>query len=77
MAINTIFMNSLVYQSVQNRFKNDVKYNDPVFLYTLEFQSPLTTVKEIASTQATLLQENKEADTKIEAFEKKSDYSST
>ena len=30
------------------------------FLYTLEFQSLLTTMKEIASTQAILLLENKE-----------------
>ena len=30
------------------------------FLYTLEFQSLLTTMKEIAPTQAILLQENKE-----------------
>ena len=30
------------------------------FLYTLEFQSLLTTMKEITSTQAILLQENKE-----------------
>ena len=30
------------------------------FLYTLEFQSLLTTMKEIASTQAVLLLENKE-----------------
>ena len=30
------------------------------FLYNLEFQSLLTTLKEIASTQAILLQENKE-----------------
>ena len=50
-------------------------YNDAVFLYTLEFQSPLTTMKEIASTQAILLQENEEADTIIEVFEKKSTFS--
>ena len=32
-------------------------------------------MKEIASTQAILLQENKEADTKIEVFEKKNTFS--
>ena len=35
MTINTIFMNSSEYRSAQKRFKNYVKYNDAVFLYTL------------------------------------------
>ena len=41
------------------------------FLYTLEFQSLLTTMKEIASTQAILLQENKEIRAQLNDMQEK------
>ena len=41
------------------------------FLYTLQFQSLLTTVKEIASTQIMLLQENKEIRAKLNDMQEK------
>ena len=41
------------------------------FLYTLVFQSLLTTVKEIASTQAILLQENKEIRAQLNDMQEK------
>ena len=41
------------------------------FLYTLEFQSLLTTMKEIASTQAILLQENKELRAQLNDMQEK------
>ena len=41
------------------------------FLYNLEFQSLLTTLKEIASTQAILLQENKEIRAQLNDMQEK------
>ena len=41
------------------------------FLYTLEFQSLFTTMKEIASTQAILLQENKEIRAQLNDMQEK------
>ena len=41
------------------------------FLYTLEFQSLLTTMKEIASTQAILLQKNKEIRAQLNDMQEK------
>ena len=73
MTINTTFMNSLL----QHQFRTNSKmmqlmmYNDAVFLYILEFQSLLTTMKEIASTQAILLQENKEIRAQLNDMQEK------
>ena len=35
MTINTVFMNSAEYWSVQKRLKNDVNYNDAIFFIYL------------------------------------------